>query len=67
MKSPFSNLKFEARGNANVGSNPTQMQENKNFVKAQTISVKFRKKKNKECQTEIVKLIREDIKIASVL
>ena len=31
MKSPFSNLKFEARGNANVGSNPTQMQENKKF------------------------------------
>ena len=29
MKSPFSNLKFEARGNANVGSNPTQMQEKK--------------------------------------
>ena len=31
MKSPFSNLKFEARGNANVWSNPTQMQENKKF------------------------------------
>ena len=67
MKSPFSNLKFEARGNANVGSNPTQMQENKNFGKAQTISGKFKKQKNTKCQPEIVNLISKDIKISSVL
>ena len=56
MKSPFSNLKFEARGNANVGSNPTQMQEKKKRKKGSNYCSKIKRKFTK-CQSEIVNLI----------
>ena len=56
MKSPFSNLKFEARGNANVGSNPTQMQEKKKRKKGSNYFSKIKRKFTK-CQSEIVNLI----------